>query len=1093
MPRQLLAKAGLHHRRILYRAMGALTLALLGAALLLFKESVGHYHERQVSRFSADKEEIQRSVDKFSARLLQFADTYEGAWNLRNNDSVPAQRYAAELSRSGGVMVTSTDATVTPFTLISQLVDTRERARLTMSLRALRDVSVLSSIDANKVGLTLHSYLYSPDAGFFASSPPLPEELMARIRREDSRLYVHRRIGMAESIMAGMTEKMVREQRPIWRPADGRDDRGLASRVVVPLYRNSQRILTLSLVLPDRQLSQSLLKSSARRSGFFLFSQDGRRNLGNASLSKEQQYLLRHIHRDRERLVRAHGWSAMHYSNGIFIISQRVAGPEWIAVYAYGWRDIINSLQGDLIIGSLFVALVLISMWICVVYVDRRMTKSLLDSAESLIEAHNFGKAIVDILPIGVGVYAPGSNEVVLENSVARRMLALGEGDNGIFFYMHVTSVLDTDSSEGRPLVEVSWDVCGGESSCFGVASSTASLEGRGVTIICMVDMSQQKASENVLIEARRNADDANRAKSMFLAIASHEIRTPLHGAMGCLELLSIGSLDNQQREWVMMIRRSFDSLLGLVNDLLDQAKLEANALQISPVAMSPNDIVENCARSLAAAITQAGVQFYCITDPLLDVTIEGDAQRLGQVLQNLLGNASKFTERGVITIASRFVRQDGDLIWVRFEVSDTGIGIPVAMQAAIFDPLTQVDDSVSRRYGGTGLGLFLCRKLSQLMGGEVTVHSEPGVGSLFTVELPFKCIPGGEVSNNGMPLNGLSVQVCCAIPAWGDALTDRLKYWGALVKVCDVSSKEPVDLRVLAEVDAPEMGAAPFGTVKLGVHGPLSPHRSERFVEVTSLSRESFLQALLTLIGREIDVGSGEEPRDELNQDFQMAILVAEDDPVNRVLIEHQLAALGCHDVRVAVDGQEALKLWRERRADLVITDLGMPHLDGVELFRILGQFEPEPFVVATSASVAAEMQAGLECFPDQLQKPVQLSDLRRILCLAEMRKKSKFSSESNDIFVPELDALMRKTFLAGWEEERVKIEEALDVLNWSVLRRHLHRLQGALMALGFDGLASHADRLQHLHPDRDWTMFVTSCSKLLDDVGKQVGEHEL
>lgn len=1090
MPRYLLAKTGLHYRCILYGSTSALSLAILGAAFLFLKGGVEQYGEHQLSSFSQNKEGIQKSVDQFSARLLQFAELYEGGGDLRSNDSVRVQKYANELVHNGGVIVTGPDVTVTPFTLISRLVGPQDHALLAMNLRALRDVSILPSIDANKLGLALHSYLYSPDASFFASSPPLSDATVVSIRGANSQLFVRKRIAMAESVLAGVPDTFALAQRPLWRPADGRDDRGLVSRVILPLYNNKKRILTLSLVLPDQEVSQSFIRSSTLGPGFFLFSRDGRRNLGGESLSDAQREILNRLYLDREIIALAHNRLTTRYSDGMFIVTQRIAGPDWIAVYAYQWIDVLNNLRGDFLLGAAACMGVLIFMWVVTVYVDRRMTQPLLASAENLIESQNFGKAIVDTLPIGIGVYAPGSTEVVLENSIAKQMLKLREGDSGASFYHHVAHTRNADSSEDCPLIEMGWDVGDGIVSYFGIASSEARLEGRTVIIVCMVDMNQHKASENLLIEAKRSADEASRAKSMFLAIASHEIRTPLHGAMGYLELLCMGTLEHQQREWVIMIRRSFESLLGLVNDLLDQAKLEANALQINPVAMSPNDVVEQCARNFAGVITQAGLDCYCFTDPRLDVILQGDAQRLGQILQNLLGNAAKFTERGSITLTSRVLKDEGDVIWARFEVDDTGVGIPTSMQTAIFDPLTQVDETISHRYGGTGLGLFLCRNLSQLMGGHIKVRSELGVGSVFSVEIPFKRDPSRKRQNAEKPLMGLIVNVLCATSAWEHALMNRLRTWGALVRTYDDLDNSPAHLCVLAEMDAPAECVALLGFVKLSSRGPLAPHPDAKFMAVTSFSRDSLLEALLILAGRKVDLLENGNKSKKLDEIVEMAIIVAEDDPVNRVLIHHQLEALGCNDVRVAVDGQEALEFWKERKADLVITDLGMPHLNGFELLRALDRVEHPPFVVATSASIVAEVQAGTESFFDRLIKPVQLNELRRVLIVAERKIKSRSYAVPDHVFVPELEALMRKTFIKGWGDERRQIEDAMSMLDLGVLQKRLHRLQGALMALGYDDLAHESYRLQHLSGLDAWSTLAAHCRELLNSVERKIKE---
>ncbi|WP_279361091.1 ATP-binding protein [Xanthomonas sacchari] len=1093
MPQKLLARTGRYYRRILYGSAAALSLAIVSAAALFCSGSIDQYRDKQVAQFVKNSEDVQTQVDELSARLIQFAEVYEGVWNLRQNDVVPVQRYARKLADGQGLTVTEDDLTATPFTLASVLTGAGDTERLATAMRVVRDISAAPSIDARKTGVTLEGFLYAPDGSFLAACPVLGTAVSDSARRQGVEAFIRQRIAAVERLVAATPTQTFRINRLLWRPADASDGQASVSQLIVPMFHDDKRVFTIALSLPDRQFMRFFLRKQARHPGFFLLSKDGRQNLGDSPHDPQEAALLARVRAQAARFDTVAGEPITLYRDGTFLVAQRIGGPDWIAVYAYTWSDVLANLQHEFFTGALVCLLALVLMWATAIYFDFRVTKPLLSSAEKLIEAEHFSNAIIDTLPIGIGIYAPASEAVVLENGVAKRMLGSRSAD----FYRDVMRERSAQSGPGtrHSFVEVQWNIAEGQSSYIGVASSQTRFGGRSVVLLGLVDINERKANEMLLVQARQTADEANRAKSMFLAIVSHEIRTPLHGAMGHLELLARSPLGVEQSEWVDMIRRSFDALLTLVNDLLDSTKLEANALKINPVPMSPNDVLERCARSFGASILQGGIAFYCVTDPELDAVVQGDDQRLAQILQNLLSNAAKFTERGSIMISSSCLRQEDETLWARFEVADTGIGIPASMQSAIFNPLAQADDSISRRFGGTGLGLFLCRNLSRLMGGRISVSSEPGAGSVFRVDLPFKrnqrALPA-DLS----PLEGVSVDLVCPQPAWRAALAQRLRRWGATLQAAGAPAAV-LHIRVLAEADGrawhtADLSAVPsLGTVFVTAKGPLAPHRHQKQVDVSSMSHEALLDALTALTGAA--QRSAERPAlaaaDEgIEQDLD--ILVAEDDAVNRTLIKHQLAALGCRRVRVAVDGKEALKLWLERRADLVITDLGMPHLDGVGLLRKLREFDPAARVVATSASAAAEISADAEQFSDLLQKPVLLSDLRRVLRNAMLARTSAAGSGAlQEPRSDELDVLLRQAFRSEWGAERDLIEQALVAQDLESLRRRVHRLQGALMALGMDDLVSELHALQQLYASADWPSLVSHCRQLLLHVEATLG----
>jgi PAS domain S-box-containing protein len=256
-------------------------------------------------------------------------------------------------------------------------------------------------------------------------------------------------------------------------------------------------------------------------------------------------------------------------------------------------------------------------------------------------------------------------------------------------------------------------------------------------------DITENNELRRDLERTRRLAEEASATKSLFLANMSHEVRTPLTGLLGAAELLTDSDLDDRQVSLVDMVQRSGEKLLRLVSDILDFSRIEAGKVDLQADRLSLHSLVDEAAGWCESLAQRKGLAFTWTVSPELPDSLFGDAMRISQVLTNLLENGLKFTEQGSVTLAVDSAGDQGDVVQVRFVVEDSGIGIPEDQLSTLFQPFTQADASTTRKYGGAGLGLTICRELVSLMGGTIEAQSVPGSGSTFSVTLPLRRVCG--------------------------------------------------------------------------------------------------------------------------------------------------------------------------------------------------------------------------------------------------------------------------------------------------------------------------------------------------------------
>ncbi|MGC4068126.1 MAG: response regulator [Polyangiaceae bacterium] len=660
-------------------------------------------------------------------------------------------------------------------------------------------------------------------------------------------------------------------------------------------------------------------------------------------------------------------------------------------------------------------------------------------------------------------------------------------------------------------LARASEALAAGNRSARAAVESGDELEQLAATFNAMAESNQRTMSELELKTAE--ALEVSRLKSEFLANMSHEIRTPMNGILGVVRLVRELPLDGKLRRYIETVDASASALLTILDDVLDFSKMEAGKYTLNPVVCDLRNVVQEVCELQAARAYQKGLELVCRIDPNVHESFVADPDRVRQVLNNLVGNAVKFTERGEVFVHMHVlehvehgevrdcldanVRRDR----VAFTVQDTGIGIAPADVRRLFDSFSQVDGSAVRRYGGTGLGLAISKRLVEMMNGEIGVRSVLGQGSEFSYVVPFEL--GPTIDQDAQPwAEGKSIMVVEHHLRWQQAIREHLCSWGFEVSCANdaeealalVRSDKHLDL-ILLGVPLRDMSVDEFirhwrgraegeqtpfvALYRLGLSNPLDGVEEEFAAQLAKPLRFPELHGTIRRIctGERRPSSKGAISRAERGG-CELRVLVVDDNDVNRYVAQEMLEQLG-YEVDTATNGAEALERIRQCDFQFVFMDCQMPVMDGYAATRALRKYEMgkarrTTVIALTAHALAGEREKVLAAgMDDYLSKPVSLSSLERVFMQHGRNKTS-----ASDATIPEarehraatLDANVRRSrklielFLRSMPQQLDELGAALASGVAADVRARAHKAKGSCLAIGAAAMVQTAECLQRL-----------------------------
>ncbi|MEN2469124.1 hybrid sensor histidine kinase/response regulator [Burkholderia sp. GS2Y] len=869
---------------LLYGGGVAITAFIVLCAILVVRLAVGDYVAQMRSSFLRDAAQLHGELQVTKVLLGRFADNMTAANS--NPEVVPPADLQTLIDNGGrldwpnpyGKSRVVGFADITPgHSPAAYLRYIGALYRMGHAVATPSPVSIALSFSAYLIGVNDdYLVLFGAELAERAPARLAPSDLQALARRLEP---------------AGVDDRVVIETR----------DDPLLGR---PVTRIAQRLRNVNgepfawLVFNGRPELDRIMAPQAPDEEKVLVDTSGHIVMGRTHDSGVVARMLdRVLNRDRAPAI-------PHRIGGRFVLGDRLPGADLVLIKSVSWQSVAMANATRIGITCVLALFGIAVLWTTIVMFDRRALRPANRRAVRLIESEALNRTLIRTAPAGLALLSLADGDTIVRNDA---MTAYDKAVSGSPLGKRLWQVYrDEVRDDGaRELVTHEFAIERGEHGTVYLDAHMVRAKYRGIDVLLctLIDITARKEVEETLREARVAAEDANKAKSTFLATMSHEIRTPLNAIIGNLELMARASLPSAEQRRLNTVASSSDALLRVINDVLDLSKAESNQMVLESIPFDLRRMLDDVTAMFRPLADEKNLALACRVAPDLADGYVGDPTRLRQLVSNLVSNAIKFTKRGGVTVEARPAPVGTAGRRVEIVVRDTGIGIPEDSMSTLFDVYIQTDASVYRRFGGTGLGLPLCKRIVTLMGGELNVESRLGEGTTFTAALPLPdAAPGWRIDTPELP-----------------AFADAVRGYGSASEADDV-------LRATAGAEA--------GTLAWD---------------------------------------DEEEP---------LRVLVAEDHPASRALLRDQLDALH-YDATIVCNGVEAMRAFFEHPFDVVLTDLGMPELDGFALANFLREQGSTVPVIAMTAHATDEDRRRCERAGavEVVLKPLSITTLEAVL----------------------------------------------------------------------------------------------------------------
>ncbi|MEX3791016.1 ATP-binding protein [Paraburkholderia sp. BR14374] len=715
---------------------------------VLLQSAVADYIEDLYRDFSLRQAHLQLEILERERTLRAAILHEESTWGTREP---PPKALIDEFAAQHGRVVLQRHANFDPVMMLGDIGPSRPASDFAPYLALGVDfeyrVGPWAKVQINAVS----GYFYSPDRHFVGILPaPIPGDPFKQSGAKD----VHELLDRIAPDIGDLTDPTVVERLregggESWFPpvTDPLSDQP-AIRLVMPAFSEGKIFLVavrkiylgslIEKLAGGRYDEQTLLLDSA----------------GNVILSTAKPgtgaALRQRILDSRPRAAERTAGNRSH-RNGLFMATEEVTNTGWTVVYAFTWRTILRDLGPRLATYISVMLLVLGFMWLLLLMLDHKLFKPDYERSQRVFESEALNRAMVAAAPSGFALLSFEQGEILLQSNLMRSYELNTHPDEP---RLHERLLALYDHSPGAPAwqsdLEMPLRLADGRVDDLLVSMVRTKYRGKDVLLCSFSDITTLKNTERKLDEARAAADAANQAKSAFLAMMSHEIRTPLNAILGNLELLGRSPLSPLQEERVGVVTSSSTALLGIINDILDFSKVESGQMTLESISFDLAQVIREVAAMFEPVAQAKGLEFDCVIDDALAPHYLGDPTRIRQIAINLVSNAIKFTATGDVLLEVYLKDDTAADSPIVIGVSDTGIGMTPQQQETLFHAFTQADSSIARRYGGTGLGLALCLRLTELMHGTIWVKSELNTGSTFIVTLPIPVSAATPVSAPG-------------------------------------------------------------------------------------------------------------------------------------------------------------------------------------------------------------------------------------------------------------------------------------------------------------------------------------------------------